>query len=139
MVYQYIVIGFFLFARGIGILPATNNLPTLKGVLFFMLAGLFFTSYNIGIKKWSVPAIQAVLLSVFYSAIIFLPIYFFFESNLLRTDRAEVFFQMFYQGIIVFIAVVLFSYSSLQLGNSKASFIGLLLKSRKKDIHLFID
>ena len=56
MVYQYIVIGFFLFARGIGILPATNNLPTLRGVLFFMLAGLFFTSYNIGIKKWSVPA-----------------------------------------------------------------------------------
>ncbi len=61
-----------------------------------MLAGLFFTSYNIGIKKWSVPAIQAVLLSVFYSAIIFLPIYFFFESNLLTSDRAEVFFQMFF-------------------------------------------
>ena len=169
-----VLIGFFLFARGIGILPATNNLPTLKGVLFFMLAGLFFTSYNIGIKKWSVPAIQAVPLSVFYSAVIFLPIYFlFFESNLLTADRGEVFFQMFYQGIIVFIAVVFFSYSSLKLGSSKASlfivlvpisgiifsmiflgekinlltsvamsimilgsFIGLLPKSRKKDIHL---
>ena len=139
-----------------------------------MLAGLFFTSYNIGIKKWSVPAIQAVPLSVFYSAVIFLPIYFlFFESNLLTADRGEVFFQMFYQGIIVFIAVVFFSYSSLKLGSSKASlfivlvpisgiifsmiflgekinlltsvamsimilgsFIGLLPKSRKKDIHL---
>ena len=58
-------------------------------------------------------AINSLRGIVFYSAIIFLPIYFFFESNLLTSDRAEVFFQMFYQGIIVFIAVVLFSYSSL--------------------------
>ena len=47
-------------------------------VLFFIFAGLFFTAYNIGVKKWSVPAPQAVAISVFYSAVIFLPFNFYF-------------------------------------------------------------
>ena len=69
-----ILFGFFLFAKGIGIIPIAGNLSTLIGVLFFIFAGLFFTAYNIGLKKWSVPAPQAVAISVFYSAVIFLPI-----------------------------------------------------------------
>ncbi len=123
-----ILIGFFLFAKGIGILPATNNLPTLKGVLCFILAGLFFTSYNIGLKKWSIPAMQSVSISVFYSSVIFLPIYFiFFESNLWTADSREVLFQAVYQGVIVFIAVVFFSYTSLKLGSSKASLFVIIV------------
>ena len=123
-----ILFGFFLFARGIGIIPIAGNLSTFIGVLFFIFAGLFFTAYNIGVKKWSVPAPQAVAISVFYSAVIFLPIYFlFFESNLATANRGELLFQTVYQGVIVFIAVILFSYTSLKMGSSKASLFIILV------------
>ena len=123
-----ILFGFFLFAKGIGIIPIAGNLSTLIGVLFFIFAGLFFTAYNIGLKKWSVPAPQAVAISVFYSAVIFLPIYFlFFESNLATANRGELLFQTVYQGVIVFIAVILFSYTSLKMGSSKASLFIILV------------
>ena len=36
-----ILFGFFLFAKGIGIIPIAGNLSTLIGVLFFIFAGLF--------------------------------------------------------------------------------------------------
>ena len=106
-----------------------------------MLAGLFFTSYNIGIKKWSVPAIQAVLLSVFYSAIIFLPIYFFFVGGtylLTKTYQSEERFkvQAFndfcvfgIQALASLLSGLLLHYSSWQFLNQMAFFILIAIAS----------
>ncbi len=123
-----ILFGFFLFAKGIGIIPISNDFFTFIGVALFIIAGCLFAIYNIGVKKWSIPAIHAVSISVFYSAVVFLPVYFlFFESNIFIADKGEVLFQAFYQGIVAFIAVVLFSYSSLNLGSSKASLLIIIV------------
>ena len=126
-----ILFGFFLFAKGIGIIPIAGNLSTLIGVLFFIFAGLFFTAYNIGLKKWSVPAPQAVAISVFYSAVIFLPIYFlFFESNLataLFLIGESLLFQTVYQKDKP-------AYSSYVYYDT--AFIGLLSPRKKKDLKI---
>ena len=131
-----ILFGFFLFAKGIGIIPIAGNLSTLIGVLFFIFAGLFFTAYNIGLKKWSVPAPQAVAISVFIAVILFS-----YTSLKMGSSKASLFIILVPISGIIF--SVIFLHERINLLTTAAmfimilgSFIGLLSPRKKKDLKI---
>lgn len=118
-------IGLVLVLIGFGIFIYTVNQQTsasLIGIGLFIFAGFIFATFNLFTKKWQISSIHAVSLISFYSLVLFLPYYIFSEKNLFIGSINEIIFQFVYQGIIMsFIALYLFNFTSVKLGQAKGS------------------
>lgn len=120
--------GFLLFAKEVNIKFSWDS-NILKGISLFLIAGFLFACYNVGLKKWSISPMKCFTLVTFYSFLIFLPFYLWFGiTNLFNANPVEIIVQSIYQGILVsFVALLLFSRTSLGLGSTKASLYVVLV------------
>ena len=117
---QLIAIAIIIFG---GILLATSGVKTggnnvALGIVLFLLASAVMSVYIFGVRQWGVTPRQALALVTMPSAIIYLPIwYFFLPSGMAETEQSIIIFQALFQGLGPgFFAVILFALAAMHLG-----------------------
>lgn len=72
----------------------------LHGILLFLAASAFLSTYLYGVKKWGLSPTEVLVLVNIPNAVIFLPLWFAFApSGLANTDLPTILFQAFFQGL----------------------------------------
>jgi drug/metabolite transporter (DMT)-like permease len=117
---QLIAIAIIIFG---GILLAASGVKTggnnvVLGIVLFLLASAVMSVYIFGVRQWGVTPRQALALVTMPSALIYLPIwYFFLPSGMAETEQSIIIFQAFFQGFGPgFFAVILFALAAMHLG-----------------------
>jgi len=87
-------------------------------IVLFLMASAILSLYIVGIRRWAVSPREALALINVPSAVIFLPLWFFFlPSGLAETDLAIIVGQALFQGLGPgFLAVILFALAAIHLG-----------------------
>lgn len=91
-------IGFLLFAQGVN----GEAFPHIhRGHLSFFIGGSMWAAYALLTKAWKLDPFHVTAAVGFYSAVLFLPVYFLFLPHGISSGNLhEAVFQAFYQGII---------------------------------------
>jgi len=99
-----------------GLESGGNNI--MLGVVLFLIASAVMSVYIVGVRHWGVTPRQALALVTMPSALIFLPLwYFFLPSGIANTEISIVLFQAVFQGLGPgFLAVILFALAAMHLG-----------------------
>ena len=99
-----------------GMQSGGNNI--LLGIILFLLASAVMSVYIFGVRQWGVTPRQALALVTIPSALIYLPIwYFFLPSGIAETEQSIVIFQALFQGLGPgFFAVIFFALAAMHLG-----------------------
>ena len=110
-----IIAGSLLLATS-GMAIGGNNV--LLGIVLFLLASALMSVYIFGVRLWGVTPRQALALVTMPSAVLFLPVwYFFLPSGIAETEMSIVLFQAMFQGLGPgFLAVILFALAAMHLG-----------------------
>jgi len=111
----YIIFGGILLAAS-GVKTGGNNVAL--GIMLFLLASAVMSVYIFGVRQLGVTPRQALALVTMPSAIIYLPIwYFFLPSGIAETEHSIIIFQALFQGLGPgFFAVILFALAAMHLG-----------------------
>ena len=106
-----------------GLLLAFSGMKTggdnvLLGITLFLISSAVMSAYIFGVRQWGVTPRQALALVTMPSAVLFLPIwYFFLPSGIAETEQSIVIFQALFQGLGPgFFAVILFALAAMHLG-----------------------
>lgn len=93
------------------------------GDLFFLAAAACSAAFGLLLRKWRVRPLEAIMGIAFFSAPIYLPIYWLFLPKALMSAPASVLLlQAIYQGVIAaIVAGMLYAYANLTIGPMKAS------------------
>lgn len=93
------------------------------GDLFFMAAAACTALMGLLVRKWRVQPIEAMMGVAFFSAPIYLPVYWLFLPKAIGSAPASaVWLQVVYQGVIAaIVAGALYAYANLTIGPMKAS------------------
>ena len=88
------------------------------GILLFLIASAILSVYVFGVRYWDVTPRQALALVTLPSALLYLPVwYFFLPSGLAATELSTVLFQALFQGLGPgFLAVIFFAIAAMHLG-----------------------
>lgn len=106
---------------------ASFDSKTLVGDFFFLLASTLGAIYLVYIQKHQVPPLQGASLVAVYSAMVYVPWFFFasVESRILQASAAELVLQTLYQGVGVGVLfVVMLNFVVVRLGSQRFSIIG---------------
>lgn len=89
-----------------------------QGILLFLAASAFLSTYIYGIKKYDLKPTEVLALVNIPNAVIFLPLWFlFFPSGLASVDLPTILFQAFFQGLGPgVLAVFLIAVTTINLG-----------------------
>lgn len=93
------------------------------GDLFFIAAAACMATMGLLVRKWQVRPLEAMMGVAFFSAPIYLLIYWLFlPKTLMAAPASALWLQMFYQGVIAAtVAGMLYAYANLTIGPMKAS------------------
>lgn len=92
------------------------------GVVLLLCAAFTFSIYMASIKKWTFSIKEVVSIVPITNTLLFLPVWFFSESNIQQAAWSSVLLQIVYQGLIVSVlALVLITYTVNQLGSGTMS------------------
>jgi len=99
---------------------SSSNVENLAGLPFFIMASVFLASYVVFLRMWKLTAKQTLAIINLPTAVLFLPIwYFFLPSTITTADPYDVVFQALFQGLGPgFIALVFFTYAIQTLGTT---------------------
>ncbi|MFN8416269.1 MAG: DMT family transporter [Cytophagaceae bacterium] len=87
------------------------------GVFLLLSAAFVFSIYMASVKKWTFAIKDVIAIVPIVNTILFLPVWFFSESNIQQAEWNLVILQVFYQGIIVSVfALILITYTVNKLG-----------------------
>lgn len=90
----------------------------IQGILLFLAASAFLSTYIYGIKRWKLKPTEVLALVNIPNALVFLPVwYFFLPSGLDQVDLPTILFQALFQGLGPgFLAVFLIAVTTIHLG-----------------------
>lgn len=96
-----------------------------RGVLALVIAALMWALYTVRLRRSVLTPLQAAALICFWSAVLYLPIYFGLGlSRLARASAQELVFQSLYQGLLMsVIAIFAFNRAIVRLGARAAAAI----------------
>ena len=88
------------------------------GIILFLISSAVMSVYIFGVRRWGVTPRQALALVTMPSALVFLPVwYFFLPSGLVEAEMSTIIFQALFQGLGPgFLAVILFALAAMHLG-----------------------
>ena len=94
----------------------------LLGICSLLSAAVVFSTYMAATKRWGYGMKDVIAFVPLINAVLFLPIWLCFSSNILTTAFSDIFIQVAYQGILVSVlALVLITYAVSQLGSGTMS------------------
>jgi len=93
------------------------------GIFLFVIAAVFFSTYLIVAKAWSVTPTQVMLCSSIVNAVLFIPVwYFWLPTGLGEVLPAQLYLQLFYQGLIPgMLGLILVAYATRTIGPASTS------------------
>jgi drug/metabolite transporter (DMT)-like permease len=130
--------------RVIGVLAITGGIVTLGwdglanhgeltwlGDLMFVLGGLFWASYTIGSRVWSVEPFHATVVVAVLSMLIYLPAYAVLaDSQLPTAPWSEIVIQAVFQGLLsAIVALLLYTRAVAILGAARGAVFAALVPS----------
>ncbi|MBP7065283.1 DMT family transporter [Ferrovibrio sp.] len=127
------LIGYGVIIAGIATLFVSQlqarGMPRLDGVVVLILAAILWALYTLRFRRSGLNAIQAAALICFWSALFFLPVYYFAGlSHLNEAPMQALVFQMVYQGCLMSaVAIVTFNRAVTLLGAGAAAAIIALI------------
>ena len=94
-----------------------------RGDVLFVIAAVFFSTYLIVAKAWSVTPTQVMLCSSIVNAVLFIPVwYFWLPTGLGEVLPAQLYLQLFYQGLIPgMLGLILVAYATRTIGPASTS------------------
>lgn len=94
----------------------------LPGIASLLCAALVFSTYMAATKRWGYGMKDVIAFVPIINAVLFLPVWLLFPSQILNTAWQDVAIQVAYQGILVSIAaLLLITYSVNKLGSGTMS------------------
>lgn len=89
-----------------------------QGILLFLAASAFLSTYIYGIRRWQLKPTEVLALVNIPNALVFLPVWFLFlPSGLDQVDMPTIMFQALFQGLGPgFLAVFLIAVTTIHLG-----------------------
>jgi drug/metabolite transporter (DMT)-like permease len=93
------------------------------GHLFFAIGGVMWASYGVSLRRWKISAWHATSVTSVLSAILYLPIYYFFLPQTVQgAPWSLLIFHSFYQGVMTaVVALFLYGKAVHTLGASTAA------------------
>ncbi|ABG58063.1 DMT family transporter [Cytophaga hutchinsonii] len=92
------------------------------GIASLLSAAIVFSTYMAATKRWGYGMKDVIAFVPLINAVLFLPIWLLFPSQILNTPWQDVVLQMTYQGVLVSIAaLLLITYSVSKLGSGTMS------------------
>ena len=119
---RYLAIGIIFFANLIMAGGDTFSLGHISGIILLLSAAVFYTIHMVCLKLWHFEWKDVLVTVPVVNVAIFLPLWFFFPSNLFEASSVDIFSQSFYQGIIVnILALMSATYAIKHLGTITVS------------------
>jgi len=122
-VLKYAAIGILLIANLI-MMDLTNGFsPTyILGIASLLSAAVVFSTYMAATKKWGYSMKDVIAFVPIVNAVLFLPVWICFPSQILATPFEDVLIQMLYQGVLVsVVALMLITFAVSKLGSGTMS------------------
>ncbi len=125
----FTVVAGLVFLIAAGVTSHGENGASPLGIIALVLAAAMWAVYTLLFRRSALPPVQSAALICFWSAIIFLPIYFFGGlSRLALASPSEIGLQAVYQGLLMSgVAIVSFNRSVSLLGPTAATAIIALI------------
>jgi len=120
---KYVAIGILLIANLI-MMDLTNGFSPeyLLGIASLLSAAAVFSTYMAATKKWGYSMKDVIAFVPIVNAVLFLPVWLCFPSQILDTPFQNVLIQMLYQGVLVsVVALVLITFAVSKLGSGTMS------------------
>jgi len=120
---KYLAIFILLIANLIMMNISTDPTPVyLLGIGSLLSAAVVFSTYMAATRRWGYGMKDVIAFVPIVNAVLFLPIWFCFPSQILQTPVQDILIQMIYQGVVVSIlALVLITYAVSKLGSGTMS------------------
>jgi drug/metabolite transporter (DMT)-like permease len=120
---KYLAIFILLIANLIMMNISTNPTPIyLLGIGSLLSAAVAFSTYMAATRRWGYGMKDVIAFVPIVNAVLFLPLWFCFPSQILQTPVQDILIQMIYQGLIVSVlALVLITYAVSKLGSGTMS------------------
>lgn len=94
----------------------------IMGILALISAALVFSIYMAATRMWGYTMKDVIAFVPLVNAVLFLPVWLYFPSQILYTPFADVLLQVVYQGVVVSIlALLLITYAVGRLGSGTMS------------------
>lgn len=98
---RYFAIAIIFIANVIMAGGDTFSLTHISGILLLISAAVFYTVHMVCVKLWSFDWKDVLVTVPVVNVALFLPLYFFFPTNLFNAETIDILGQSFYQGILV--------------------------------------
>ncbi|PHR25228.1 MAG: EamA family transporter [Desulfotalea sp.] len=94
----------------------------ISGIVLLLSAAIFYTTHMVCLKLWHFDWKDVIVTVPVVNVLIFVPLWFFFPTNLLHGEAVDIVSQSFYQGIMVnIIALMCSTYAIKRLGTITVS------------------
>ena len=102
---------------------AAITIPQIAGDVLFLCGSLSWAIFTLLLARYSVQPLAAVVITTLGSAILYLPVWWFFlPSKLMQAPMVEIVTQGIYQGVlVVFISMLLYTFAIDRLGLQKVA------------------
>jgi len=94
-----------------------------RGDIMFVVAAVFFAGYLVVARAWGITPTQVMFCSSVVNAILFVPVwYFLLPSGLSEVGDAQLYLQVFYQGLVPgLLGLLLVAYATRTIGPASTS------------------